>query len=268
MRLLVFLWAGLALAQVAEDPQVSQARLEVVRVQAMVDAGALPRVQLEKAKEALADAEDGALLRKDIFTQDLTEAQADEMVAAASRQFERRKKAFDETKKLVDAGVAPQRSLSDVLEKLEFARKDCELVDRRAKLVRELQQMAEAEEALQPRLAHGASTPYSVAQRFDGNGVFTPKIFAAVESAFAARFGHALPVSANGQTAVHTAMGFDHRGRVDVALNPDQVEGVWLRDYLVKHNIPFFAFRQAVPGKATGAHIHLGPMSTRIAAGG
>ena len=30
---------------------------------------------------------------------------------------------------------------------------------------------------------------------------------------------------------------------------------------LLKATDPYFAFRQAVPGKATGAHIHLGPIS-------
>jgi len=55
---------------------------------------------------------------------------------------------------------------------------------------------------------------------------------------------------------------------VDVAIHPDTTEGVWLRQYLTTNGIPFLAFRQAVPGKATGAHIHLGPMSTRLKVGG
>ena len=38
--------------------------------------------------------------------------------------------------------------------------------------------------------------------------------------------------------------------------------------YLLDRHIPYFAFRQAVPGKATGAHIHIGPMSTRFKLGG
>jgi hypothetical protein len=28
--------------------------------------------------------------------------------------------------------------------------------------------------------------------------------------------------------------------------------------------IPYIAFRQAVPGKATAAHIHIGPVSMRL----
>jgi hypothetical protein len=77
-----------------------------------------------------------------------------------------------------------------------------------------------------------------------------------------------MPVTAMGETAVHRAMGFDHRGRVDVGLHPDAPEGAWLRSYLMENRIPFFLFRQAVPGKATGAHIHIGPISSRIATGG
>ena len=69
-------------------------------------------------------------------------------------------------------------------------------------------------------------------------------------------------------TAVHRSLGFDHTGRVDVELHPALPEGRWLLEYLTGHRIPYFAFRHAVPGKATGAHIHIGPMSTRLAKGG
>jgi hypothetical protein len=107
-----------------------------------------------------------------------------------------------------------------------------------------------------------------LSERFDGDGSFSAAEFHKIEAAFEAHFAKPLPVSAMGETAVHRALGFDHRGRVDVALNPDQLEGKWLRGYLEANRIPFFAFWQAVPGKATGAHIHIGPMSTRLAHGG
>ncbi|MGD0365792.1 MAG: hypothetical protein ABSC93_33330, partial [Bryobacteraceae bacterium] len=87
-----------------------------------------------------------------------------------------------------------------------------------------------------------------------------------VSGAFERRFSKPLPVSAMGETAVHRALGFDHRGRVDVALSPDQPEGLWLRQYLEARRIPYFAFWHAMPGKATGAHIHIGPESTRLSA--
>jgi hypothetical protein len=51
---------------------------------------------------------------------------------------------------------------------------------------------------------------------------------------------------------------------VDVAIFPDTTEGVWLRHFLEASDIPYYAFRSSIPGKATGAHIHIGPPSTRI----
>ena len=251
-------------AQNLEDPEVARARLEVTRVQSLVETGAMPPAQLEKAKNALSDAEDGAVMRKNIQQQDLTEDEADQLVSAANRRFERRKQAFDDAKKLIEAGVAPQLSLGTFLRDLDFARKECDLAETRARLAREINDMAKAEAVWQSHLQAAPSEVSPLAERFDGNGIFNPQIFHRVEAAFEGRFGHPLPVSADGETAVHRALGFDHRGRIDVAIHPDQPEGIWLREYLTANKIPFFAFSQAVAGKATGAHIHLGPMSTRL----
>jgi hypothetical protein len=257
-------------AQPAEDPQVVQARATLERTRGLVASGALPQADLKKAEDALADAQDSVTIRRDIYQQDLTEAQANELVAAAGRQFERRKQAFDKAKGLVESGLAPELSLDTFLRDLDFARKECDLAESRARLARELTEQAEAEAALATRPSvesPGVSPNLTGTERFDGSGIFNDAIFRKTDAAFQARFGRPLPVSAMGETAVHRALGFDHRGRVDVALNPDQPEGVWLRQYLTENRIPFFAFRHAVPGKATGAHIHLGPGSTRLAAG-
>ena len=51
---------------------------------------------------------------------------------------------------------------------------------------------------------------------------------------------------------------------VRLALHPDDPEGAWLIAYLRQAGIPYFAFRGYVPGKATGAHIHIGPPSNRL----
>ncbi len=82
---------------------------------------------------------------------------------------------------------------------------------------------------------------------------------------FVARFGRELPVSAFGQTPVHDRLGFDHRDALDVALHPDSPEGRTLMTYLRGASISFIAFRSAVPGAATGAHIHIGHASHRFA---
>jgi hypothetical protein len=77
-------------------------------------------------------------------------------------------------------------------------------------------------------------------------------------------FGRQLPVSAFGQTGVHNQLGFDHRNAMDVALSPASREGQALIAYLQANGIPFFAFYMAIPGSATGAHIHVGMPSHRI----
>jgi hypothetical protein len=84
---------------------------------------------------------------------------------------------------------------------------------------------------------------------------------------FLARFGRALPISAYGQSALHGRMGFDHRDALDVALHPDSPEGRALLDHLRAEGIPFIAAWGAIPGSTSGAHIHVGQPSPRIAAG-
>jgi hypothetical protein len=85
-----------------------------------------------------------------------------------------------------------------------------------------------------------------------------------VESFFLQKFGRQLPISAYGQTAVHNRLGFDHRNAMDVPVNPGSAEGQALMAYLRANGIPFFAFYMAIPGSATGAHIHIGQPSHRI----
>jgi hypothetical protein len=261
--------AGAAFAQSSEeDPAVVRAQAGLERLRALVDAGAVPRAQLTRAEETLADARDAAFLRRTLYGPDLTEDQSEEMIAAAARRLERRKAEYSGAQALVKEGVASQLSLGVFLEEIDRSRKEYDVAVSRAKLCRDLAEMARAEEELQKRLAQAPAEAMQLADRFDGDGVFTLSDFRRVEAAFVGHFSKALPVSAMGETAVHRSMGFDHRDRVDVAIHPDQPEGVWLREYLVRHNIPYFAFRQAVRGKATGAHIHIGPMSGRIARGG
>jgi hypothetical protein len=264
----LLLFAVCLCAQTNQDPEVARAKAGIEKLRALVEAGALPRKQLEKAEDAIADAEDAAVLRKTLYGQDLTAEQADDMIAAAGRRLDRRNAAYKAQKKLVDAGVVPMLSLSPFLQEADLAQKECDLAQSRARLTQELAEMARAEEELDARLSESPEDAGSIAERYAGDGVFSPNTFNKVEAAFETKFGKPLPVSAMGETAVHRALGFDHRGRVDVAIHPDQPEGVWLREYLVGHHIPFFAFRQAVPGKATGAHIHIGPGSTRLANGG
>jgi hypothetical protein len=100
--------------------------------------------------------------------------------------------------------------------------------------------------------------------RYAGRGAWSLRGAAAIEKFFLERFGRPLPVSALGQTAFHDRMRLDHREALDVALHPDSAEGRSLIDFLRRSGIPFIAFRNGVPGSASGAHIHIGRPSLRF----
>jgi hypothetical protein len=258
---------GFLHAQSDSAPEIARAKANIEKLRMLVDAGAAPRVQLEKAEAALADAEDAAILRQTVYSADLTEAQTDSMLAAAQRRVDRREKAIAGIQKLIDAGVTSVQSLTPAEEDLDAARKEYTLAESRSQFIHQMAEEARAEEASANESPEEAPA-LDLTGRYDGDGRFSITEFARIESDFEKRFGKPMPVSAMGETAVHRSLGFDHRGRVDIALHPDQPEGHWLLEYLVQNHIPYFAFRHAVPGKATGAHIHIGPVSTRIHQGG
>src|SRR6478672_2969322 len=83
-----------AFAQTEDPPEVARAKAGIERLRSLVEAGVAPRAQLDKAEAAIADAEDSALLRRTVYGNELTEDQADEMLAAAARRFDRRKLAL------------------------------------------------------------------------------------------------------------------------------------------------------------------------------
>lgn len=102
--------------------------------------------------------------------------------------------------------------------------------------------------------------------RFNGPFAWSLKAgVARLEQFFLTHFGRTLPVSAYGQTPLHERMGLDHRDALDIALHPNSPEGRTLMEYLREAGIPFIAAWGAVPGSTSGAHIHVGQPSPRVA---
>jgi hypothetical protein len=114
-----------------------------------------------------------------------------------------------------------------------------------------------------PRLPAGAYTEHRNLARYSGNSPWSLADAAKIEDFFSRMFGQRLPISAFGQTATHDRLRFDHRNAIDVALHPDSSQGKSLQSFLREAGIPFIAFRNAAPGAATGAHIHIGQPSLR-----
>jgi len=250
------------------DPLVLRAKRDVDRIQALVDEGALPKKRLDQALRDLDDARDQAILNRTMFgtarIQDLSLTDATEMVAACERRVARQRITVDDRNQLVAAGVLAKVEIEPQVQELEARQRARDLARGRKVLVEQLAAMAKAEEEFERAKQAALATPKDPMFRFDGSGEFHMDELAKIDAAYEKEFHAPLPVSAIGQTPVHDALGFDHRGRVDVALNPDQKEGVWLREFLERLQIPYIAFRDAIAGSATAPHIHIGPGSLRI----
>jgi hypothetical protein len=263
----------------AESAATRQARERLGEVQALAQQGAASRKQVQQAEQALADAQDDdrvadlidARVSLEEFAarvslEELTEEQSAEMTQAARRRLERAQTRLAGHAQLVAEGVVPRTSLAPFEEDVARARNVIAAAEERARSLAEIAAMIRAEEEsaaveTAPSIADGAIARIT---HFKGDAKFGDSEFKQVVLAFEKKFDRKLPVSARGETALHRSMGFDHRGRVDVAMAPEGVEGRWLMRYLEQRRIPFFAFRTSVPGQATAPHIHIGPPSTRI----
>ena len=258
--------------EAAANKRIEEAKKKLVRVGDLVTMGALPRQRIDQAQLELADAQDEAILARSLYgavPTNETDQLAEEMLAAAGRRVERQQARLDDAEKLVTAGLAAQSTLTPLQMELNFRQSSLGLARSRAQLMTDLMDLARLEESIAATRDAAATEDTAdlvteSMEHFEGNGVFVEsRDLEPIEQAFEKKFDHPLPISAEGQTSLHRALGFDHRGRVDVALAPNSAEGIWLRGYLKSGLIPYYAFTHAVPGKATAAHIHIGPGSTR-----
>jgi len=99
--------------------------------------------------------------------------------------------------------------------------------------------------------------------RYNGVGHWLLSQAGAIEIFFQQTFKRPLPIAVFGQGAIHNQWRLDHHNAMDISLNPDGPEGQALINFLQSNGIPFSAFRTAIPGVATGPHIHIGMPSHR-----
>lgn len=99
--------------------------------------------------------------------------------------------------------------------------------------------------------------------RYNGTGSWLLSQAGKIEVFFQQTFKRPLPIAVFGQGAIHNQWRLDHHNAMDISLNPDGAEGQALMNFLQANGIPFSAFRGAIPGVATGPHIHIGMPSHR-----
>lgn len=164
---------------------------------------------------------------------------------------------------LVKRDVEPQeQELARLREQLKDTNKRITQADQFMVEVMTLEQLAKnPPKAYQIAGSYYDNTRYI---RYTGVAAWSLRGYGHIEAFFQARFKQALPVSAFGQSDTHNRLGFDHSNSFDVALHPDTAEAQELMGFLRSRGIPFTAFRGAIPGNATGAHIHIGYPSHRF----
>jgi hypothetical protein len=174
----------------------------------------------------------------------------------------------EKNRELLDAGLIAKRQLDEIEQQLiETRNKIAETqkqIDSVDLLVAEVK--AAEELAKMPAVPQGTYRSTAMLVRYVGASRWAMSDFTKVDAFFRLKFRKPLPVSALGQTDTHSRLGFDHHDAVDVAVHPDGAEGQELINYLRSQGISFIAIRGAIPGSATGAHIHIGPSSKRIIA--
>lgn len=192
----------------------------------------------------------------------------DGLATALKERVRLETQALEKKQKLIEQGLMVKRELAPHEQELERLNGQIEDTNKRITQadqfiveVMTLEQLAKnPPKAYQAPGMYYDNTRYI---RYTGLGAWSLRSYGEVEGFFQAKFSHALPISAFGQSETHNRLGFDHSNSFDVALHPDTQEAQVLMGYLRSRGIPFTAFRGAIPGNATGAHIHIGNPSHR-----
>lgn len=204
-------------------------------------------------------------------------ASSNELLSIQEGEVSKAAAKLEELRTLVSEGLVAraelenaEQQLAGLREQLLATQKQIAASDSRIAQIQSEQELARTQAANARSTVKLVSKSYptlgagSIILRSSGAAGWSIGSLAMVQSFFSNTFGRSLPTSAIGQSATHNRLGYDHRNSVDVALHPDSSEGKALMAYLQNQGVPFLAFRAAVPGVATGPHIHIGSPSHRL----
>ena len=213
-----------------------------------------------------ADAELARLRAEVIEKLKETRAGAEKLLALHENERQRRAEEYHQRRELYNQGLIARNDVGQAEHALAQATLKVD-EDKRwlAETDMAITEVAMLDELLRlPKLGPGGYSESRTVLRFNGAAPWKLGDLSKIEKFFVETFGRALPISALGQTATHDRLRFDHRDAMDLALHPDSKEGQSLLNHLRQSGIPFIAFRNAVPGASTGAHIHIGKPSPRL----
>ena len=184
-------------------------------------------------------------------------------------EVKRAEEKLEQSRKLLAEGLIARTQVEENERALTLAKEKIADVNRQmgnaeAQIASVLVETAADEEiAKNLRLAKQSLIRTSSFTRFTGAGGWSIGDAWRIQRFFSDTFNKQLPIAVFGQGAIHDRWRLDHRNAMDIQLHPDGVEGRTLLNYLQKNGIPYSAFRSAIPGTATGPHIHIGRPSHR-----
>lgn len=176
---------------------------------------------------------------------------------------------LEQSKKLLAEGLIPKTQLEEYERALAVAKQKVAETNRSMTSADEqvagVLVEAEANEQIAKnlRLAKQGLVRTSAFTRYTGAGGWNLGDSWKIQRFFYDTFNKQLPIAVFGQGPIHDRWRLDHHNAMDIQLHPDGVEGRALLEFLQKNGIPYLAFRSAIPGTATGPHIHIGRPSHR-----
>jgi hypothetical protein len=193
----------------------------------------------------------------------------EKLIASYQRSVQRAEVRLAQSKELFNQGLISKSQLSEsenalalINDKVNESRHQMATADTQiaAALVE-----AQAETHLAKlRIRKGSLVSTSSYIRYNGTANWLLPETWKIQKYFFDNFRKPLPIAVFGQGAIHDRWRLDHRNALDISLHPDGVEGQALINFLRSNGIPFLAFRGAIPGTATGPHIHIGRPSHRF----
>ena len=176
---------------------------------------------------------------------------------------------IEQSKKLLAEGLIPKSQLEENEHALAVAKQKVAETNRAMQAADDqiagvlVEAAANDEIAKNLRLAKQSLVRTASFTRYTGAGGWNLTDAWKVQRFFTDTFKKQLPIAVFGQGAIHDRWRLDHHNAMDIQLHPDGPEGRALLEFLQKNGIPYLAFRSAIPGTATGPHIHIGRPSHR-----
>jgi hypothetical protein len=196
-------------------------------------------------------------------------ASLEKLIARYEMEVTKAEEKLAKSKRLLDEGLisrvqfeSDELALKAERDKLDGARREMTQADEQIAAVL-IETEAEKTIAKNLRLARQRLVRTTSFTRFTGASGWGLGEAWKVQRFFSDTFNKELPIAVFGQGAIHDRWRLDHRNAMDISLHPDSAEGQALLGFLQKNGIPYLAFRSAIPGTATGPHIHIGRPSHR-----